>query len=152
MIANQAGNEGFNQVLRAHYKKGRQLIEDQGGYLIKTIGDSLMAAFHNVSDALVTTLAIYDQPGDERIRIRAGVHVGPVLIEDEDAFGTMVNFASRVVDSTKNPEVRLSSAAKDQLEREGALDVSALGWIAHPHCEVRGFEGDYTLWTVNTDG
>ena len=149
-IANQVGNEGFNQVLRTHYKQGRRIIEDQGGYLIKTIGDSLMAAFHTVSDALVATLAVYDQPGDERLHLRAGVHVGPVLIEEEDAFGTMVNFASRVVDSTKSPEVRLSNAAREQLDREGAIDVSTLDWTAHPHCEIRGFEGDYTLWSINT--
>lgn len=148
-IANQIGNEGFNQVLKGHYKVGRQHVEAQGGYLIKTIGDSLMAAFYSVSDALAATLAIYEQPGDERLHVRAGVHVGPVLIEDEDAFGTMVNFASRVVDSTKSVEVRLSNAAKDQLEREDAFDVSTLEWTAHPHCDIRGFDGDYTLWTVN---
>lgn len=148
-IAHQVGNEGFNQILRSHYKQGRQIIEAHNGYLIKTIGDSLMAAFRTVTDALVATLEITEHPGDDNIKLRAGIHLGPVLIEEEDAFGTMVSFTSRVVDSTKAPEVRLSGAAKEQVEKEKLFDTHVLDWTPHPDTEVRGFEGNYTLWTVS---
>ncbi len=149
MMANQIGNESFNQVLRAHYKKGRQVTVEQGGYVIKTIGDSLMVAFRTVSDALAASLSIHENPGAENLLVRAGIHFGPVLIEEEDAFGTMVNFTSRVVESTKDPEVRLSNAAREQLAKEGELDIEAFDWSAHRNCDLRGFEGSYTLWTVN---
>lgn len=152
VLANQIGNESFNQILRAHYKQGRHIVEEQGGYLIKTIGDSLMVAFRSVSDALSATLALRDQPGAENIIMRAGIHFGPVLIEEEDAFGTMVNFTSRVVDSTKGPEVRLSNAAREQMDTEGTFDTSRVSWSAHQDCELRGFEGCYTLWTVDRRG
>lgn len=147
-IANQIGNENFNQLLRAHYRQGRQTVEESGGYLIKTIGDSLMVAFRTVSDALAASLALHDNPGGERLTMRAGIHFGPVLIEEEDAFGTMVNFTSRVVESTKEPEVRLSNAAREQMEKEGAIDMNAFAWTPHSNCDLRGFEGNHTLWTV----
>jgi class 3 adenylate cyclase len=147
-LGNKIGNEAMNEVRRAHFKQGRALIEEHGGYGIKTIGDSLMAAFRTVSEALEFALALYVETGHEMVRIRAGIHVGPVYIEEEDAFGSMVNYASRVISMARGPEIWISSAAKSHIEQEGFLQRPDLVWTEHRDCELRGFEGMHTLWSA----
>ncbi len=147
-MSQQLGQETMNELIRAHYKQGRHLIEAHNGYAIKTIGDSLMAGFRTVAEALQFALEFQMDPGDERIKIRAGVHVGPVYIEEEDAFGLMVNFAARVVDQARGPEIWLSEAAKEQLGDGEAFRGVNLRWTPHADYELKGFEGKYTLWSV----
>jgi len=144
----ELGNEAMNEVRRAHFKQGRHFIDEHGGYSIKTIGDSLMAAFRTVSEALEFALAFYSDTGHPRIRIRAGIHVGPVYIEEEDAFGSMVNYASRVISVAQGPEIRISSAAKSHVEQEDFFQRPELHWERHTDQELKGFEGVHTLWSV----
>jgi class 3 adenylate cyclase len=144
----ELGNEAMNEVRRSHFKQGRQLIEEHGGYSIKTIGDSLMAAFRTVSEALEFALDFYTDSGDPRLHIRAGIHVGPVYIEEEDAFGSMVNYASRVVNMAEGPEIWISSAAKSHVEQEDFFQRPDLRWAQHADCELKGFDGTHTLWSV----
>ena len=148
-LSQQLGMETMNELIRAHYKQGRHLIEAHNGYAIKTIGDSLMAGFRTVAEAVEFSLEFQMDPGDERIKIRAGVHVGPVFIEEEDAFGIMVNYASRVVDMARGPEIWLSEMAKSQLDQSGSFKGYNLRWTRHADCELKGFEGQYTLWSVD---
>lgn len=147
-LGNKIGNEAMNDVRRAHFKQGRSLIEAHGGYGIKTIGDSLMAAFRTVSEALEFAIALYSNTGHPQVYIRAGIHVGPVYIEEEDAFGSMVNYASRVISMARGPEIWISTAAKSHIEAEGFLQRPDLAWSEHKECELRGFEGRHNLWSA----
>ena len=45
VLANELGNEAMNEIRRAHFEQGRHWLSRQGGYEIKTIGDSMMMAF-----------------------------------------------------------------------------------------------------------
>ena len=43
--------------------------------------------------------------GHPQIQIRAGIHIGPMQVEEGDVFGGTVNFAARVIGSIKGPEI-----------------------------------------------
>ena len=81
---------------QSHFAKARYLLKKYNGYEIKTIGDSVMAAFRAASDSFDFSLEFCAQTGDKRIRIRVGTHVGPVSVEENDAFGITVNYTARV--------------------------------------------------------
>jgi class 3 adenylate cyclase/GTPase SAR1 family protein len=141
-------DELMNEVRRAHFAQSRKLIERFKGREIKTIGDSFMAAFRSVEEAFDYASALQAGPGHADVRIRAGIHIGPMRVEDDDVFGGAVNFAARVVGAIEGPEIWLSDRAKDDLDRSGATRYARLNWERHDDLRMKGFSGSFTLWSL----
>jgi WD40 repeat protein/class 3 adenylate cyclase/GTPase SAR1 family protein len=141
-------DDRMNEVRRAHFTRSRQLIEQFNGREIKTIGDSFMAAFRSVEKGLDYARALQANPGHPDVKIRAGVHIGPMQVEDNDVFGGAVNFAARVVGAIEGAEIWLSERAKEDLERAGAKQHSKLKWERHDGVRMKGFAGSFTLWSL----
>lgn len=82
----------------------RPLILQQGGRIVKTMGDGLLLEFGSVVDAVRCALAIQqgmavrnkDAQDQERMDFRIGVNLGDVIIEGEDIHGDGVNVAARL--------------------------------------------------------
>jgi len=88
------------------------------GRIIKTIGDEVMCAFARADDAVLAASEIQAQidakrPGERRIKIHAGLHYGPVLVEGNDIFGYTVNAAAYLT-AVAAPEQILTT---DAIER-----------------------------------
>jgi class 3 adenylate cyclase len=139
----------MSEICRSHFVQGRSLIKAHDGYLIKTIGDSLMVSFRSGKDALDFAIEFRKQPGSDQIKIRAGIHVGPVQIEDEDAFGTMVNYAARVVGAAKGAEIFASSRAHSDIIQLGSKAHADIAWGQHV-TDLKGFTGQQDLWEANS--
>ena len=79
-------------------------ISEHGGRIVKNTGDGFLAEFPSAVEAVraavqfqsrVHDLTIND-PDDKRIRFRAGINVGDVIVEPHDVFGDDVNVAARL--------------------------------------------------------
>jgi TolB-like protein/class 3 adenylate cyclase/tetratricopeptide (TPR) repeat protein len=74
------------------------------GRIVKTTGDGLLAEFASAVDAVrgaeEIQRAMADQnvsvPQNQRIELRIGIHVGDIIIDDNDIFGDGVNVAARL--------------------------------------------------------
>ena len=98
------------------------------GRIIKTIGDSIMAAFADPENAIKAAVAMQqtmamERQGDDtfRIRIRIGVHTGEAIVEREDVFGDIVNVASRIEKVSKGNQILLSQDTVAQIDDEYAF-------------------------------
>lgn len=149
-LGNKLGNRAMDELRRAHFRCAGELVNRYGGRVVKTIGDSVMAAFHAASDALDFASAVNCDPGDDRIVVRVGIHVGPVTVEENDVYGATVNYAARVVASPQDAEVWLSSEAKSHVDQEGAPHQALLRWLNHTGLEIKGFPGKHILWSLVT--
>jgi class 3 adenylate cyclase/GTPase SAR1 family protein len=147
-LGNELGNEVLNDVVHAHFSQGRRLIEKHDGHEISAIGDSFMAAFRTAVEALNFALELQANTGDERVKIRAGIHVGPVHIQAEEAFGTTANYAARVIRMAEGAQIWTSDRAKTDIDEQGIEAHRLLCWIAYPECELKGFPGKHRLWSV----
>ena len=147
-LGNKIGNRAMDVVRRAHFRRAAEATAAHGGCLIKTIGDSVMAAFHTATDALDFAVAIRADPGDRRLRLRVGIHVGPVTVEEQDAHGTTVNYTARVVAVPRGDEIWLSSEAKGHVDQEGAPQHAVLQWRTHSGLDLKGFAGKHILWSL----
>jgi class 3 adenylate cyclase/GTPase SAR1 family protein len=147
-LTSEVGNATMNDWRRAHFRRARQLLRERGGYEVKTLGDSLMVAFRMAVDAVRFALALVDGSGHERIRVRAGIHVGQVHIEEEDAYGQMVNYTARVVAQAEGQGVWVSDRAMADLKEERPKDLESVLWREHPVCQLKGFAGTHRLWSV----
>jgi len=80
------------------------LIASHGGRIVGTAGDSLLADFSSVVDALNCAVqiqraahAINDPlPPERRLELRIGVNLGDVIVDGGDIFGDGVNIAARL--------------------------------------------------------
>jgi class 3 adenylate cyclase len=119
----ELGNETMNEVRREHFKKARAYLQQEGGFEIKTLGDGFLVAFKCANSAIQFASTLIADPGDDRLSIRAGIHVGRVIIEEEDAFGTTVNLASRASSLADGGEVFVSEAVMKELKRVGSREL-----------------------------
>ncbi len=147
-LGHELGNELFTELVHSHFRHGRRLIEQYEGHEISAIGDAFMVAFRTAGEALHFALELQADTGDGRVQIRAGIHVGPVHIQEEEAFGLTANYAARVVSMAKGPEIWTSARAKADVDEEKAETDKLLRWTAHPACELKGFPGTHCLWSV----
>jgi adenylate cyclase len=79
-------------------------VAEHRGRIANTAGDSVLAEFPSVAEALSCALAI--QPAiakenehlspERRMRFRIGIHLGDIMIKDGDLFGDAVNIAARL--------------------------------------------------------
>jgi len=147
-LGEEIGDKAMNDVRRAHFAQSRKLIDKFKGREIKTMGDGFMTAFKSADLALDYAIALQRNTGHPNIQIRAGIHIGPMQVEEGDVFGGTVSFASRVVGAFKGAEIWLSDRAKEDIDRLGAVQHKRLGWERHDGVAMKGFPGTFTLWSL----
>ena len=94
---------GTHRVLGELRRAVDPLIASHGGRIVGTAGDSLLADFSSIVDALncaveiqLASRAINDpMPPDRRLELRIGVNLGDVIVDGGDIFGDGVNIAAR---------------------------------------------------------
>jgi predicted ATPase/class 3 adenylate cyclase len=105
-------------ALATHDRILRGAVEREGGRIIKTTGDGVMAVFGSARDGLAATLDaqrdLLHQPWSTTgpIRVRMGLHVGEAEAdgEGEDYHGPSVNRAARIMASGHGGQALLSAA------------------------------------------
>ncbi|MCX8043940.1 MAG: CHAT domain-containing protein [Desulfobacterota bacterium] len=106
-------------MVQKHNEMLFPIIAEQGGRVVKTIGDAIMAAFESPLDAVRAAIRMqqrlneYNQTARDKkaqIHIRIGINTGEGLVEKNDIYGDVVNVAARV-ESLAEPDQILVSAA-----------------------------------------
>ncbi len=83
----------------------------QGGRVVKTIGDEVMATFDTADDAAQAAAEMQEgitegmNVDGKPLAIRIGFHFGPALLENNDVFGDAVNVAARMAGQAKAGQI-----------------------------------------------
>ena len=112
----EVGDAKAYHLVRDHFAFMQSIIRKHEGSVVKTIGDAVMAAFVQPSEALAAAIdmqqTLHEQFDPNRIRLKIGVHVGPciaVTLNDRlDYFGTTVNMAARLQALSKGDDIVIS--------------------------------------------
>lgn len=110
-------------------------VTNEGGRIVKLMGDGILAEFSSVVGALKSALAIQnamllrnaDVPEDRQIRFRMGVNIGDVMVEDGDIFGDGVNIAARIEALARPGGIAVSGVVRDQVGNRLDIDFEAAG-------------------------
>ena len=105
------------------------------GRIVKTTGDGMLVEFASAVDAarcgaeLQRGMAAQnaDVPQDVRIQFRIGIHVGDIIIDDNDIFGDGVNIAARIENECEPGGVYLSDDAFRQVRNKVSIEFDDLG-------------------------
>ncbi|HEX3883523.1 MAG TPA: adenylate/guanylate cyclase domain-containing protein [Stellaceae bacterium] len=147
-LAVALGDRDMAAVRDAHFVRSQALIAAHDGHEVKTIGDSVMAAFHTSEQAFEYARALRAEPGHEKLakRVRAGFHIGAMDITANDAFGVTVNYAARVIHAVEGPDIGISAAALKQLASFFGQEAIERDWSPPQSVEMKGFgTGDIHL-------
>src|SRR5437016_1414404 len=105
-------------------------IAEHHGRVVKNTGDGAIAEFASVVDAVRCADEIQrgmaeqniDVPQDKQIELRIGIHVGDIIIEENDIFGDGVNIAVRLEGIAEPGGISISDDARRQIR--GKVDIT----------------------------
>jgi adenylate cyclase len=100
------------------------------GHIVKTTGDGMLVEFASAVDAARCAVEVQrgmaahnaDVPKDVRIEFRIGIHVGDIIVDDNDIFGDGVNIAARLEGIAEPGGVCISDDAQRQIR--GKVDIA----------------------------
>lgn len=113
--------KAMTAALRRHDEIIRAVIEDQRGFVFKTVGDAFCATFVTPQAALTATLVAQQQlvseswPTGRPIRVRMALHTGVCEERDNDYFGPAVNRTARLEAIAHGGQVVVSGTTADLL-------------------------------------
>ena len=118
-------------------------IEEHGGRIVQTGGDSLLMAFDSIDGAVRCAMKVQqqmpvhdgDQPPDRAIRFRIGINIGDVIADGTDLHGDGVNVAARLQAECPPGGICVSRSVRDHVhdrldlafEELGALKLKNIG-------------------------
>jgi class 3 adenylate cyclase len=148
------GDKAWVKLLRIHEQVITQEIRRHSGHVVKGQGDGFMVVFPHPSAAALAAIAIQQrlrQPREAQlkrhpIRVRIGIHQGPVVSRDGDYYGLNVALAARIAGRAAGGEVLVSDDLAQNLLRSG-LDVQL---VALPPVELKGIAEPQALWHLAT--
>jgi class 3 adenylate cyclase len=131
------GDASAYRLVRDHFAFLSERVERHHGFIVKTVGDAVMAAFHDPADAVRAALSIQDDVenfnhgrADAGIVLKLGLHGGSCIAVTAggvlDYFGSVVNTASRLEHQCRGGEVIVSEAVSADSEAREALTGRAL--------------------------
>lgn len=128
----QIGDAKAYRRVRAHFDFLSRHIAKHDGAIVKTIGDSVMAAFYKPENALRAALAIqsetpsFNQEQNTDLVIKLGLCSGPTIAVNAnellDYFGHTVNRAARIQQQSKGGDIIVSA---EEWERESFAAAAA---------------------------
>ncbi len=145
----------FGRV-REHFQLLEDEIAAEGGAIVKTMGDSVMAAFRHPIAALRAVwkaqVKIMER-GEPMLWLKAGMHKGPCIVvnlnDRLDYFGSTVNIAARLPGFSQGGELIFTEEIYKDPEVQEFLSQSLKPDVLSRFSDnVKGFDDPFTLWKL----
>src|SRR6059036_1239050 len=148
--AEKKGDVEYMAMINRHNTILFPVIEGEGGRIVKTIGDAILACFQEPAAAVkaaagMQRVLLEDRKGrDEtnQIHIRIGMHKGLGLIKDGDVFGDVVNAASRIQNQAEVEQILITDVLLD------AARIAGFECVKMGRAELKGKDEPIDLYAV----
>ncbi len=123
------------RTLNAYKEVVGNLIQQHRGQVVGTAGDSVLAEFGSVVDAVQCAVEIQQVlraknavvPENRRMEFRIGINLGDVIEEGDTIYGDGVNIAARLEGLAEAGGICMSGSAYEQIENKPPLRYDYLG-------------------------
>ena len=110
-------------------------INDHGGKIVQTGGDSLLIVFDSIDGAVRCAVQVQQQvrmrdggfPQDRAMRFRMGINIGDVIADGTELHGDMVNVAARLQAECPPGGICVTRAVRDHVQDRLDLAFDELG-------------------------
>jgi adenylate cyclase len=122
-------------TLKASRTAMDSLIAGNGGRIVNTAGDSVLAEFGSVVKAVECAIAVQREvaernagfPEDRRMWFRIGINLGDVMMDSGDLFGDGVNIAARLQSLAEPGGILVSGTVHSLVRDKLSVDFDYLG-------------------------
>ncbi len=149
-------------VVRDHFDILFTHIEQQGGTVLKTIGDAVMASFISNEAALISiinALEAFEQYNttqhiDRHINIKTGIHRGQAILvnlnERLDYFGSTINKAARIQAVASSGEICFSEQVYQDSKFIQTMKKFGIENVTRHSVNLKGIDGLQTIYKAVT--
>ena len=131
------------------------IIEEYGGRIFHTAGDSVIAEFGspvecvNAAMEFQGLLAARNEAIVDGLKLewRVGIHVDDVIIEGDNIYGSGVNIAARLEGQCEPGRVLLSKIVQDQVKKRVSFAVNPAGTRA-----LKNISDDFEVFYISKKG
>jgi class 3 adenylate cyclase len=153
------GDTAAYKLVRDHFEFLTRAVEDHRGALVKTMGDAIMAAFTDGSDAVAAAIALQSGVAafnsgrdDGGIVLKIGLHQGACIAVTADGrldyFGSMVNLAARLQGESEGGDIVLSTALAEAVDIEALMPADRPFEMNLASASLRGFDRPVSYWRL----
>ena len=144
--------------MRAHFRVLNEVVADEAGAVVKTIGDAVMATFPTPDRAIAAALrmreamrGLNDARKHEDLLLKIGIHEGPclaVMLNDrQDYFGQTVNIAARVQGLAVSRAIFATGSVVENPQASTLLAASGLKPVPQ-YRSLRGIANDVAVYEI----
>ena len=141
-------------TLRDYRNAITAFVDRHRGRVVSTAGDSLLADFGSVVEAVQCAAEIQTElqarnvslPEERRMEFRIGINLGDVMIEDDDIFGEGVNVAARLQELAQPGGICISGTVFDQVKNK-----LTLGYVFQGEQSVKNISEPVPVYRVRLD-
>jgi len=127
--------EGTFRLLKKHSEMINPIIKKYDGRVVKTIGDAIMGDFGSVLNAVKCAWNIQkhfhklNKMRDESdvLQIRIGIHLGDVIVSENDLYGDGVNIAARLEPFAEPGGICISEIVYNSVKNQLPLNYEDAG-------------------------
>ncbi len=127
--------EATLQTLTEYREVIAGLIDRHNGRVFNTGGDSLLAEFGSVVEAVRCAISFQEEiaicntelPNDRKLCFRIGINIGDVMVKGDDLFGDGVNVAARLEGLAEPAGICISGSVFEQIKHKLSLGFEDLG-------------------------
>ena len=140
-------------LVREHFRVLHEIVASEGGAVVKTIGDAVMATFPTPDRALAAALRMRDSVQSLRddLLVKIGIHEGPCLavtLNDRlDYFGQTVNIAARVQSLADSRAIFATKSVIDNSQVSKMLQAGKLK-LTEQDAALRGVADRMTVYQI----
>jgi len=145
----------FGRV-REHFEILEKAVAEEGGGIVKTMGDAVMATFRQPISALKAVWkaqSVIAERGEPMLWLKVGLHKGPCIVvnlnDRLDYFGSTVNITARLPNFSQGGELIFTDTfyedpeIRDFIARN--IPPSALSKFSG---DLKGFDEPFTMWKL----
>ncbi|MFK7860716.1 MAG: adenylate/guanylate cyclase domain-containing protein [Granulosicoccus sp.] len=121
----------------------RKIVEHRGGTLLRTVGDAVLASFHQTDAAYLAAVDIQHAHKAMNLSVRVGFHYGNVIPDGGDVYGNAVNLAARVAAFAEADEICTTEDAVAQLSVRHRNAASFLDKV-----DFKGIESPMAVYRI----
>ena len=115
-------------VLEKNREIHKYAIKQFNGEFIKEIGDGTLSIFQSSFDAVSCAIEIQKACCKESaLTIRIGIHIGDIIVKDNDVFGDGVNIASRIEAAGEPGEIYISERVYEDIKNKTDIRAKFIG-------------------------
>jgi class 3 adenylate cyclase len=145
-------------MVRVHFRMLADIVADEAGAVVKTIGDALMATFPTPDRALAAALrmreamrSLHEDHGREDMILKIGIHEGSCLAvtlnDRQDYFGQTVNIASRVQNLAVSRSILATGAVAEDAKAIQLFEERQLTPVRQ-NATLRGIDKQFSIYEI----